>query len=180
MMEMATHRDRHEVPRGLLDDRRREIQAELRSLREALPDEVAEVKDAEEHGLDDVMREVDFVLLQMKSETLRQIDEAIGRLESSTYGVCDECGREIAEGRLQALPFVRLCRACQEDEESREAAERAARLRGPLLEELVTGASVRDESVWSRPRGAESRMRQSRRVGVRATATAGLSQGEAR
>lgn len=130
---MATHRERHDVLRGLLDGRRREIQAKLRSLREALPAELADVKDSEEHSLDDLMREVDFVLLQMKSEILRQIDEAIARLARGTYGACVQCGRQIAEGRLHALPFVRLCRACQEEEESREAAERAARLRDPLV-----------------------------------------------
>lgn len=177
MSAMATRRERYAVLRDVLEGRKREIHEKVRSLREALPAEILEGRSGEEQSFDDRMREVNIALIEMKSETLRQIDEA--RLDSGTYRACPECGGKLPWPRLRALPFVRLCRACQEEEESREAAQRAARLPGPLLEELDTGASERGASVWSRPRGAESRMRQSRRV--RATATAGLSmcQGEA-
>ncbi|MGH7948769.1 MAG: TraR/DksA family transcriptional regulator, partial [Candidatus Binataceae bacterium] len=37
-----------------------------------------------------------------------------------SYGVCESCGLEIAEARLDALPFTRLCRDCQQEQE-REA-----------------------------------------------------------
>ena len=120
-------RERYEVLKGMLEDRRREIHEKLRSLRETLPAEAAEVRDTEEHSVDDFVQEVDFALMQMKSETLRKIDEAVRRLEAGTYGMCAECGTDIAEARLKALPFADLCRSCQEAEESRDAAEREAR-----------------------------------------------------
>jgi len=119
--------ERYEVLRGMLEERRREIQEKLRSLRETLPVEVAEVRDAEEQSVDDFVQEVDFALMQMKSQTLLRIDEALRRLEAATYGVCTECGTEISEARLKALPFAALCRSCQEEEEGRAAAEREAR-----------------------------------------------------
>ena len=151
----ATRPERYVVLKALLEDRRRHIQEELRSLREALLAEIVDVKDAEEQSLDDLMRELDFALMEMKSDTLRQIDEAIRRLEGGTYGVCVECGRKITEGRLQAVPFVRLCRACQEAEESREAAERAARLRGPLVKGFFPAfLRVRGETTEDPPREA--------------------------
>ena len=173
----ATRSERYVVLKDLMEDRRRDIQEELHSLREALPAEIVDVKDAEEQSLDDFVRELDFALMEMKSDTLRQIDEAIRRLESGTYGVCVECAEALPEARLRALPFVRLCRTCQEEEESREAAERAARPREPLVEELFAGVSAPGESVWSRPQaaGSASGMRQSRTVGVRVTATAAVS-----
>ena len=151
---LATRSERYVVLKDLLEDRRRDIQEQLRSLREALLAEIVDVKDAEEQSLDDLLRELGFALMEMKSDTLRQIDEAIRRLESGTYGVCVECGEEIPEARLRALPFVRLCRTCQEEEESREAAQGAAWLREPLLEELLAGGPVRGESGGGRPRGA--------------------------
>lgn len=119
--------ERYEVLKKMLEDRRREIHEKLRSLRETLPVENAEVKDAEEQSVDDFVQEVDFALMQMKSETLRKIDEAIQRLEDGTYGVCAECEGEITEARLAALPFAGLCRSCQEQQENREAEEREAR-----------------------------------------------------
>jgi DnaK suppressor protein len=123
----ATDRKRYEVLKRMLEDRRREIHEKLRSLRETLPAEAALVKDVEEQSVDDFIQEVDFALMEMKSETLAKIDEAIRRLENGTYGVCGDCGAEIAEARLTALPFAALCRSCQEDEEARSAEEREAR-----------------------------------------------------
>ena len=61
----------------------------------------------------------------MKSETLNKINEALGRLEGNTYGDCFECGDEIAEPRLRALPFAVRCKDC---EEARESAEQRARV----------------------------------------------------
>jgi len=120
-------RERYEVLKAMLEERRAEIQDKLRSLRETLPAEAMEVKDAEEHSVDDFVQEVDFALMQMKSETLGKIDQAISRLERGTYGVCVECRAEIAEARLKALPFAALCRDCQEHEEARLAPERGNR-----------------------------------------------------
>lgn len=119
--------ERYEVLKGMLEERRQEIQQKLRSLRETLPVEAAEVRDAEEQSVDDFVQEVDFALMQMKSETLAKIDEAISRLEDGTYGLCADCGSEISEARLKALPFAGLCLNCQEELEGRAAAEREAR-----------------------------------------------------
>ena len=133
--------ERYGVLKAMLEERRTEIQEKLRSLREALPADAADVKDAEEQSVDDFVQEVDFALMQMKSETLSKIDEAISRLDDGTYGVCTECGTEIGEARLKALPFAALCRRCQEQEESRSAAERATRTFAPLTKEF--GTSIR-------------------------------------
>jgi DnaK suppressor protein len=120
-------RERYQVLKALLEERRHEIQMKLRSLRETLPADATVVKDAEEQSVDDFVQDIDFALMQMKSETLGRIDQAIQRLESGTYGLCDECGEEIAAARLKALPFAALCRSCQEEQESRSQAVREAR-----------------------------------------------------
>jgi RNA polymerase-binding protein DksA len=49
-----------------------------------------------------------------ESAILHDIDTALGRLESSGYGICVECGREISEQRLLATPTVQTCIECQE------------------------------------------------------------------
>jgi DnaK suppressor protein len=116
--------ERYEVLKHMLEDRRTEIQEKLRSLRETLPAEASLVKDTEEQSVDDFVRDIDFALMEMKSATLGKIDEAILRLEDGAYGLCAECGTDIAEARLKALPFATLCRNCQELQESRESEER--------------------------------------------------------
>jgi DnaK suppressor protein len=134
----AIDRERYLLLRGMLEERRRDIHEKLRSLRESLPAEPPDVRDAEEQSVDDFVREVDLTLMQMKSETLKKIDEAILRLEEGTYGRCQECDGEIAAPRLRALPFAALCRGCQEEAESRVRAEREARSFERLQRELAT------------------------------------------
>ena len=119
MMRKATvgDRKRYEVLSQMLSDRAAEIKNKLRLLREVLPTESAQVKDAEEQSMEDFVLGMDFALMEMESETLKKIDEALRRLEEGTYGDCAECGQKIAEPRLKALPFANTCRECQEHRE---------------------------------------------------------------
>lgn len=43
---------------------------------------------------------------------MRQLEEALKRIETGIYGVCAQCGEEISEARLDAVPFALLCRDC--------------------------------------------------------------------
>lgn len=70
---------------------------------------------------------MDLALLELESETLANIDEAIARLKAGTYGVCSGCDEAISEARLQALPFATVCRDCQAERESGEAARAVPR-----------------------------------------------------
>jgi DnaK suppressor protein len=131
-------RERYLLLKGMLEDRRREIHEKLRSLREAIPLEAHDVRDAEEQSVDDFVQEVDLALMQMKSDTLKKIDQAIQRLEEGSYGRCSECEQEIAAARLRALPFAVLCRDCQEESESRERYAREAKAFARLQKELAS------------------------------------------
>jgi DnaK suppressor protein len=132
-----TDRERYLLLKAMLRQRRREVQDKLRSLRETLPVEASVVRDAEEQSVDDFVTEVDMALMQMKSETLSKIDQAIARLEDGTYGICQECDEEISAARLKALPFAPLCRTCQEDAESTVRAAREAKAFARLQKELA-------------------------------------------
>ncbi len=122
--EGARNRERHQVLKAMLEERRRQIHDKLRTLRETLPAEARDVTDAEEQSVNDFVRDIELALIEMTSQTLGHIDEALQRLEAGTYGACAQCGAEIAEARLKAVPFATLCRACQEAQESRQAEER--------------------------------------------------------
>jgi DnaK suppressor protein len=82
------------------------------------------VFDAVESSEADIQDDIEFALIQMKSETLNKINDALMRLEQGDYGNCFECGEEIAEKRLRALPFAVRCKDC---EEAREVAEQRER-----------------------------------------------------
>ena len=130
-------RERYLLLKGMLEDRRREIHERLRSLRESIPADSHDVRDTEEQSVDDFVQEVDLALMQMKTETLKKIDQAILRLEVGTSGRCQECVAEIPAPRLRALPFAALCRDCQEETESNVRAAREAKAFERLQRELV-------------------------------------------
>jgi len=132
----AMERERYLLLKGMLEDRRREIHEKLRSLRESMPAEAPDVRDAEEQSVDDFVQEVDLALMQMKSETLKKIDQALLRLDEGGYGRCQECDVEIPPARLRALPFAALCRACQEETENTVRAAREAKAFERLQREL--------------------------------------------
>ncbi len=135
--EETNERERYLLLKGILEDRRREIHEKLRSLRESIPTDIPEVRDPEEQSVDDFVQEVDLALMQMKSETLKKIEQALLRLEEGTYGRCQECDLEIPPARLRALPFAALCRDCQEETESKVRAEREAKAFERLQRELA-------------------------------------------
>ena len=47
-------------------------------------------------------------------DELKQIDEAIKKIQDETYGKCDMCGVNIPIGRLKAKPFAKFCTECRE------------------------------------------------------------------
>jgi DnaK suppressor protein len=108
--------------KAILVERRREIMSEvqgrMRDVRaEGANGAVQGVLDAAESSELDIQDEIEFARLQMKAETLNKIDEALRRLEEGTYGYCFECGDEISEKRLRALPFAVRCKDCEEARE---------------------------------------------------------------
>ena len=60
---------------------------------------------------------IDYALLQMHIERLRQIEDALDRLKDGSYGVCENCGEVIPTERLKILPFSTYCVRCQEQRE---------------------------------------------------------------
>jgi len=123
-------RSRYSELKKMLDERRREIQAEVQGKMRGVREEgtwggkLNEVLDAVESAEADIQEDLEFALVQMKSETLNKINDALGRLEQGTYGNCFECGDEIGEKRLRALPFAVRCKDCEEARENAEQRER--------------------------------------------------------
>jgi DnaK suppressor protein len=113
-------RDR-ELRRILENQRTRILEALRTTVREARAESAADdgdVQDDAERSEADVQSEVEFALLQMQSETLTRVEEALDRLDSGEFGICAECGLEIPAARLKALPFAIRCRTCEQERET--------------------------------------------------------------
>jgi DnaK suppressor protein len=136
---------RHSDLKSMLEARRAALLTGVRdSIREGsdkttMPRQ-GDVLDAGDEGeamLQDALR---FAVISMKSEIAARIDKALVRLAEGRYGACDDCGEDIAEARLRAMPFAVRCKRC---EQHREDAQRTRgtvpRLMGRLRTERVSG-----------------------------------------
>lgn len=117
---------RHEALKRMLDRRRFDIQ-------NGVHDRMQTVRGGGEAGarrvdLDGpeagVQEDLELDLIQIHSEMIGKITEALARVDAGDYGRCRECGEDIAGKRLRALPFASRCKECQE---TFETAERRAR-----------------------------------------------------
>jgi DnaK suppressor protein len=123
--------------RGLLVGRKQVIEEELRKgFSRFLEEGAEETTDVDMEVGDeshvDVGKEMSFQMMSLRTSELKQIKEALQRIESKEYGICDECGSAIRFERLKAMPFAQLCINCQQDSERREK-ERQGGGRGPYV-----------------------------------------------
>jgi DnaK suppressor protein len=111
---MTMTKNRSAALRQVLLDHKRKRQHEVEGrVREGRTRRTREVGDMLDNSDADVQNSLDFALLQMNASTLTRIEEALVRLGTGHYGTCVECGEDIAEPRLRALPFAVRCHDCE-------------------------------------------------------------------
>lgn len=120
---------RQEALYQMLMAKRQEIMKEIegnlgQSLTEDQQRRLESARDVGDQALMDLDRELGISLMEMRNRRRQAIDEALNRLRDGTYGMCAECGVEISEKRLQAVPFAKLCVECQSKAELLEKIEK--------------------------------------------------------
>lgn len=68
-------------------------------------------------GSDNYEQEFALGLIQNEELTLREIDEALKRIDEGMYGICDHCSKKIPLARLRAKPHAKYCIQCKIQEE---------------------------------------------------------------
>ena len=103
--------------REKLLDEKREIEERVQahySMREQMSTSLQELSMYDNHpadiGSELFEREKDLALDSLDREALKEIDQALARMDEGTYGICTVCGREIPEARLEAFPRAMTCK----------------------------------------------------------------------
>ncbi|BFU95933.1 MAG: DnaK suppressor protein (Modular protein) [Nitrospira sp.] len=127
--EREARERRREALQKMLMRKRQEILKEIegsigQSLTEDQQRRLESARDVGDQALMDLDRELGISLMEMRNRRRQAIDEALVRLSEGTYGICAECGVEISERRLEAVPFAKLCVECQSREELLEKIEK--------------------------------------------------------
>jgi len=114
--------------RTLLLDERQRVQDAIEYLHAehpgSLQEETEEISGTADNHLGETAtatldREIDYSLEENSGEVLAAIDRALKRLDDGSYGTCVNCGKEIPEERLEAIPWTELCIDDQRAQEQR-------------------------------------------------------------
>jgi DnaK suppressor protein len=69
-------------------------------------------------GTDNFEQEFTLSLMETEGGTLQAIEAALERVEEGTFGICEDCGGQIAKSRLQAIPYAAVCIKCAQKREN--------------------------------------------------------------
>jgi DnaK suppressor protein len=101
--------------RKLLQEKKTALLAELAKTRHAEEETTEEsTQDIADKAVSSYTREFLYSLNDAERSTVQQIDQALGRIEDGTYGLCLNCGTPMNEKRLSAIHWSRHCVECQE------------------------------------------------------------------
>ena len=99
--------------RNLLIEQRRQATEDLRADRATALEGDDGVEDIGEMSEFDLNRSVALDLATRQSQLIRDIDDALGRIENGTYGQCVRCDKPLDEERLKAMPTAKYGAECQ-------------------------------------------------------------------
>lgn len=68
-------------------------------------------------GSDNYEQEFNLGLIESEDLVLREIEEALERIDDGTYGTCETCSKPIKKARLKAVPHAKCCIECQRAQE---------------------------------------------------------------
>lgn len=112
--------------RGRYDDIRTDLQRQRAELLEEAGEvlthrpEVETFPDVTDQASAEVDQNFVLRLKEREQKLLKKIDEALDRLSTNTYGICERCGQEIPYKRLKARPVTTLCIECKTQQEREE------------------------------------------------------------
>jgi RNA polymerase-binding transcription factor len=104
----------------LLHERRQELMSEAVGTMHGMGEDREQFPDPTDRALLEGNRNLTLRIRDRERKLLSKIDEALGRIDDGTYGVCEECGGQIGIERLRARPVTTLCVACKSNQEAEE------------------------------------------------------------
>lgn len=106
--------------RAMLVELKRRLSSDYEKTLESASEEFgSEVPDMNDEATRTMSRRLLMSIGDKSLDTLRQIEEALERIDDGEYGICAECEEPIPEGRLELVPHAIFCVRCQEQIEKK-------------------------------------------------------------
>lgn len=139
-----TQKELKAIKAQLLQDRALLLSGISRIQRVSAPPGDLEGGDVCDIATSDRDRELRLRLSERERQKLKEIEEALERIEEGTFGLCERCGEKIPFGRLKVMPSTTVCVACKtKEEKQRKLVEETSGT--PLAREMSLGEYGKEE-----------------------------------
>jgi len=106
--------------KGILKQQKEQVLASAKLKVQAFSTNKDDMLDEIDHAISDLAQEFKLRMGNREALYLKKIQGAFQRITDGTYGVCQACGGDISEKRLEARPTAELCIDCKEETEKTE------------------------------------------------------------
>ncbi len=112
--------EKKEMFKGLLEQRIDELLGEANKTVNDMTDDQENFPDPNDRASLESDRNFELRIRDRERKLIRKMQEAIQRIDTGTFGICERCGGPISEKRLIARPVTTLCIECKTKEEKLE------------------------------------------------------------
>ncbi len=108
-----------DLQKELLTVKREELLKEIdKRLKKDETDDIPQLSDPADIASQSLQDELSMMVAGEEAKSIKQIDDALDRIDAGNYGLCVNCGCDINFERLKAIPFATQCVGCKEKEEN--------------------------------------------------------------
>jgi DnaK suppressor protein len=107
-------RDREKYKKKLIQKKRDLLETFLKNQSQGRSTASDGIQDIADRAVSSYDKEFIFSLSNTERSVLRQVDQALKRVEDPSFGKCEGCEENIQKKRLEAIPWARYCLECQE------------------------------------------------------------------
>lgn len=112
--------EKREQYRQLLLDEMKGLLSEADKTVHEMADDASHFPDPTDRATQESDRTFELRIRDRERKLVNKIREALERIDDGSFGICEECGEEISEGRLKARPVTTLCINCKMEAEEKE------------------------------------------------------------
>ncbi|MBN2723449.1 MAG: TraR/DksA C4-type zinc finger protein [Deltaproteobacteria bacterium] len=112
--------DLEEIRAGLIDRRNKLLEMAKNQLKSDISLDRNEMADENDLASSEYLLSFELRIRDREKYLLRKIEDALERMDTDEYGVCESCGEDISVPRLKARPVTTMCIRCKEEQERKE------------------------------------------------------------
>jgi DnaK suppressor protein len=113
-------KDKREYFRGLLQEEMRQLLGEAGRTVSEMSNDTTNFPDPNDRATQESDRNFELRIRDRERKLINKIRDALDRIDSDEFGICESCGEDISEARLRARPVTTLCIDCKMDQERKE------------------------------------------------------------